>query len=151
MNQREIKTVSQVVGALTDGGNTLAMRLGAIRAAHVRICQREYGMSQQQAEASFAMCRDEAESIIAPKVEPVKPEPTSIKAPTVKAGAFVVVDEATKTEHRATDWGHVGTLLVKLGFPAIQRKWWMRKAKSLLSEGFVVVGGLMGRLTLKAV
>lgn len=32
MNAREIKTVAQLVTALTEGGNTLAMRLGAILA-----------------------------------------------------------------------------------------------------------------------
>lgn len=150
MNAREIKTVSQLVTALTDGGNTLAMRLGSIRSAHVRIVMRDHGMTQPQAEASFSACRDEAESILSPAP---KMEPVTVKAPTVKpakASAFIIVDEVRKVEYRATDWGHVGTWLVKLGFPAIDRKEWMRKAKTLLSTGFGAVGAMMGRLTLKA-
>lgn len=154
MNAREIKTVSQLVTALQDGGPTIAMRLGSIRAAHVRIVQRDHGMTPAEAEASFSACRDEAESILSPKAEIVA-EPATVAhaaAPSpahVKSAQYIIVDEATKKETRCTDWGHVGTWLVKLGYPAKWRKGWMKNAREILSHGFYGCGFMNERYTLK--
>lgn len=167
MNTREIKTVSQIVTALTEGGNTLAMRLGAIRAAHVRIVVRDHGMTATEAEQSFAACRIAAEDQIvieAQKAAEVAEElkewacKCSVCAPavtrpsaTVKGAQFVIVDEATKKEILCTDWGHVGTWLVKLGYPAKWRRAWMKNARELLNYGFYGCGFLNERYTLKMV